>query len=243
MNRRLRNALIVGSLVVALALAFVSVLPEPASAEEAPQRLISVTGEAEVQVKPDMVTMNFGVETTAADAQTAQRQNSQTMNAVIQALYGQGISKDDIQTSNFSIYPVYEWQGDRSEKQVLTGYCCNNTVVVKLKDLSKVGTAIDAATSAGATNVSGITFGLQNPNALRPTVLAAAVNDAKAKADIMAKAAGYTITGVHRMSDGYTSVVPVSDAYRSAKVMLDSAVPIESGSLTVRATVQIDYTF
>ncbi|MGE5579083.1 MAG: SIMPL domain-containing protein [Bacillota bacterium] len=243
MDRRLRNVFVAGSLVIVLALAFISALPEPASAEEVAQRLISVTGEAEVQVKPDMVTMNFGVENTASDAQTAQRQNSTAMNAVVEALYRQGISKDDVQTSSFRLSPVYEWQGERSEKQVLVGYRCSNTVVVRLKDLSKVGATIDAATSAGANNVYGISFGLQDPNAQRPTLLAAAVSDAKAKADIMARAAGYTITGVQRMSDGYTSVVEVQESLRSAKVMMDSSVPIEAGTLTVKATVQIDYTF
>lgn len=244
MNRRLRNALIAGSLAIALALAFISALPEPAAAEEVAQRLISVTGEAELQVKPDMATMRFGVENTAADARTAQRDNSAVMSKVIEAIYAQGISKDDVQTANFNLYPIYEWQGERSEKQVLVGYRCSNTVVVNLKDLSKIGIVIDAATSAGANNVYGISFGLQNPNAYRPTLLAAAVNDAKAKADIMAKAAGYTITGVQRMSDGYTTVVGIQESIRSsAKVMMDASVPIETGSLTVRATVQIDYTF
>jgi uncharacterized protein YggE len=166
-NRNLKNALIAGSLVVALAIALVSALPEKANAEEVKDRLISVTGEAKLEVKPDMATLNFGMENTAADAQTAQRENSLKMNAVIEALYRSGISKDDIQTSNFSLSPLYEWKGEKNEKQVLVGYRCNNTVTVRLKDISKVGAVIDSATTAGATNVSGITFGLQNPGCLQ----------------------------------------------------------------------------
>lgn len=243
MNSKLRHALIAGGLVIALAIAFMAALPEPVRAEEAAKRLISVTGEAELQVKPDMVTLNFGVENTATDAQAAQRDNTQKMNAVIQSLYGNGIPKDDVQTSNFSLSPVYEWQGEDGRKQVLVGYRCNNTVVVRLKDLTKVGVVIDAATTAGATNIHGITFGLQNPNAYRPTILAAAVKDARAKADIMAGAAGYTVTGVQTMSDAYTSVSGVREVYQLAKGMADAAAPIEAGSLTVRATVRIDYTF
>ena len=243
MSKRLKNALIAGGLVIALAIAFVSTLPQSASAEEAEQRLISVTGEAELQVKPDVATLNFGMENTAADAQTAQRENSLKMNAIIDALHASGISKDDIQTSNFNLSPVYEWQGEKTQQQVLVGYRCNNTVTVRLKDLSKVGSVIDAATTAGATNVHGISFGLQNPDAYRPTILSAAVNDAKAKADIMAKAAGYSVTGVQKMSDGYTTVESVRESVGYGKVMMDTSVPIEAGTVTIRASVRIDYTF
>ena len=242
-NRNLRNTLIAGSLVIALAIAFVSVLPEKASAEDVKQRLISVTGEAKLEVKPDMATLSFGTENTAADAQTAQRENSLKMSAVIDALYASGISKDDIQTSNFNLSPVYEWQGEKTQKQVLVGYRCSNTVTVRLKDIGKVGLVIDSATTDGATNVYGITFGLQNPDAYRPTILAAAVNDAKAKADIMASAAGYKVTGVQTMSDGYTSVVPVRESASYMKSIADTSVPIEAGSVTITATVRIDYTF
>ncbi len=247
MNRQLWNALAACGLMIALAIVFVSVLPRSARAEDPQQRLISVTGEAKVEVRPDMATMTFGVETNAATAQEAQRENSLKMNAVIDALKASGISKDDIQTSNFNLSPVYEWKDDparKSQTQTLVGYRCSNSVIVKLKDISKVGTTIDAATTAGATNVYGISFGLQNPDAYRPTVLAAAVNDARAKADIMAKAAGYSVTGVQKMSNGYTSVQPIrAEAGSMVKGLADMAVPIEAGTVTISATVSIDYTF
>lgn len=240
-----KNALVAGGLVVALVVAFALGNPKAVSAEETGQRLISVTGEARIEVKPDMATLNFGVENTAKTAQDAQRENALSMNAVIDALFGMGIAKEDIQTSNFGLYPVYEWEGDRpdtSKVQVLTGYRCNNTVTVRLKDIGTVGAAIDKAVTAGATNVGGISFGLQNPNAHQTAMLTSAVKDAESKAQIMARAAGVTITGVYRISDGYTSVESVRSA-AGYKLAMDAAPSIEPGSVTVRATVRVDYSF
>lgn len=243
-NRKLRNSLIAGSLVVALAIAFVSALPQPAEAEEVEKRLISVTGEAKIEVKPDMATMSFGVEVTAADAQTAQRENSAKMTAVIEVLTKNGVQRDDIQTSNFSLSPVYEWLGERGEKQTLVGYRCNNTVTVEVKDLSKIGTLIDAGTAAGANNVYGLTFGLQSPAAHRNALLTSAVNDARAKADILAAAAGYKVSGVQTISDPSTSVSPIRYSMDMVRGMEEAAaVPIEGGMVTLSATIRIDYTF
>lgn len=258
MTRTLRNTLIGGGLIVALAIAFSAVLPERVSAEDATNRLISVSGEASVEVKPDMATLSFGVENTAVAAQDAQRENSLKMNAVIDALKASGVSLDDIQTSNFSLYPVYEYESEvvtseytssgqylqvpspKKVKQVLTGYRCNNTVVVRLKDTSRVGYVIDATISAGATNIGGISFGIQNPEKYKNDMLAAAVQNAKSKGEIMARAAGVTITGLKAMHDGYASVeAGGAGSYK----MVDRAPSIEAGSVTVRASVRIDLTF
>lgn len=244
----LRNALISGGLVIVLALAFVTAMPDRASAEDATQRLISVSGEATVSVKPDMATLSLGVETTATTAQEAQRQNSAKMSAVVAALKDTGIAADDIQTSNFSLYPVYESQYDKSSmdpnpKQVLVGYRCNNTVAAKIRVIARVGTVIDLAVAAGATNVSGISFDIQNPEQYKNEVLASAVKNAKSKAEIMAGAAGVTITGIKAISDGYSAVESVRDVYGYGVKAMDSSTTIEPGSVTVRGSVRVDYTF
>jgi hypothetical protein len=191
-----------------------------------------------------MATLSFGVENTATSAQDAQQENSLKMNAVVDAILAMGIAREDVQTSNFGLYPVYDWQGGKPNgTQVLVGYRCNNTVTVKLKEISKVGPAIDGAVTAGATNIGGISFGLQNPDADREAMLTAAVKDAQSKAQIMAKAAGVAIIGVYRMSDGYSTVEPVVRSgvgYESFKV---DAPTIEPGSVTVKASVRIDFTF
>jgi uncharacterized protein YggE len=243
MHERLRNAILASVIVASLVLAVVALRPESVQAEDpvTDPRLISVKGEATIAVKPDMVTVSFGVETNGSTAKEAQQANTSRMNSVIAALKAAGIKAEDIQTSNFSLYPVYGWEGDRpGGTQVLTGYRCNNTVTARVRTVSNTGTIIDAAVNAGATNVGGIIFGLQNPEPTQNEALALAVENARSKAEVMAKAAGVTITGIYKISDGYATV----DGFESAaRVLKDASTPIESGTVTVRATVRMDFTF
>lgn len=212
-------------------------------AEESQTRLISVTGEAFVEVKPDMATISFGVETNAPTAGEAQQANARAMNDVVAALLGMGIAREDVQTSNFSLYPLYEWDGEKPvQRQVLVGYRCNNTVVAKIRNIEKVGQAIDKATSAGATNIGGISFGLQNPDPVKDELLAKAVANARAKAEIMAKAAGVVITGVNRISDGWATV-DAGYGTLPLRSMEGAATPVEAGTITVRASVRMDFSF
>lgn len=238
-----RNVALTLGLLAAFALVFGSALPGKALAEEPSLRLISVTGEAEVQVKPDVAVMTFGVEITAGTAQDAQRQNAEKMSAVVNSLLANGIGSSDIQTSNFRLNPVYEWVDEKPVgKQVLVGYRCTNQVSVRVKNLAKIGQVLDAAIAAGANTVGGISFSLLNPENVKNEMLAEAVKNAKAKAEIMAGAAGVTITGINRIADGYASVQDVV----AVKAMYDEArgsTPIESGTVTVRASVRVDYTF
>lgn len=241
-RENVKKFLIGGALVLAFALVFGNFVPRKAGAEEASQRIISVTGQAEMTVKPDMATLNFGVETNAPTAQEAQAQNSVAMNKVIAILQASGIAKEDIQTSNFSLFPVYEYQGEKPNlKQVVSGYRCNNTVTVRVKDISNTGAIIDAATKAGATNIGGISFGLVNSKSYEDQMLAKAVQNAREKAEIMARAAGVQITGIARMSDGSVSVSPAGRMFLSDAAY--GSTPVEPGQVTIRASVSIDFTF
>lgn len=234
------------ALLVAAVAVFLSSDDRVASAQETAGRVISVTGQAEMYVKPDVATISFGVETNGTTAQEAQQLNAEAMNKVLAALQASGIAKQDIQTSNFSLYPVYETQptSDRIYgKQVLTGYRCNNTVTAKIKDIGKVGAVIDAAVNAGATNVNSITFGVLDSKRYEDEMLAQAVANARHKAEIMAKAAGVTITGISKISDGYVSVSSRRGAVPEVYDLAVKASPIEPGEVMIRATVQIDFTF
>ncbi|MBE3519166.1 MAG: SIMPL domain-containing protein [Firmicutes bacterium] len=241
MTKRTLSIVLVLGLIVALGLSGAGVSTK-VHAEESQPRLISVTGEASMQVKPDMATVSFGVETNAPTAAEAQQTNSRAMDAVVRALLAVGIAREDIQTSNFSLYPVYEWRGEKPEqKQVLVGYRCNNTVVAKIRDIARIGEAIDRAVAAGATNIGGISFGLQDPEPLKTQLLAQAVIDARSKAETMAKAAGVTITGVYRISGGWASVE--EGRGRLLAGVEGTFTPVEPGLVTIRASVQADFTF
>ena len=127
------------------------------------------------------------------------------MNQVISKLASCGISKEDIQTSNFSLYPIYEMPEDRTGYQaVLISYRCNNTVTVRIKDVSKTGEIIDAAVNAGATNVTNISFGVLDSKKYEDQVLAKAVRRMQGtKLRSWPKRPVVTIKDVFSISDGW----------------------------------------
>lgn len=242
--KRLSKYALPAFLMVGL-VAFLIADAQVALAQESVQRVISVTGQAEIYVKPDVATVSFGVETNGATAREAQQLNAAAMKKVIDALQAQGIAKEDIQTSNFSLYPVYETQpvADRLYgRQVLSGYRCNNTVNVRIKDIGNVGSIIDAAISAGATNVNNIAFGVLDSKKYEDEMLAQAVVNARHKAEIIARAAGVNISGILKISDGYVSVSTLRAAYKLADRAPESS-PIEPGEVSIVGTVRVEFTF
>ncbi|MDE1725432.1 MAG: SIMPL domain-containing protein, partial [Thaumarchaeota archaeon] len=132
----------------------------PASRE----RTVSVTGSATESVTPDLVTVQFGVDTDAKTAKDAISENSQLMNTVVAAVQGTGITTDEISTAGFSIYPVYNDSiPDPStgiHKSVLAGYHASNMLYVKTTKLSLAGNIVDSAVGAGANRVDDISFSL-----------------------------------------------------------------------------------
>ncbi len=211
-----------------------------AHAEESCNKIISVTGQAEVFVKPDVATIRFGVETNADTAQEAQKLNGTIMSKVFEALQSKNIQKSDIQTSNFNLYPVYEFKSSADRTQTLIGYRCNNTVNVNLKEIENIGNVIDAVVGAGATNVNSISFGVLDSKKYEDEMLADAVRNARTKAEIISKAAGVNITGISKISDEHISV----SAYRELSLTdFSKSTQIEPGEVSIMSTVRIDFTF
>ena len=241
---KLGNILLASGILIVVVLSAAILIPRQAMAEQPILNLISVNGEAQTQVKPDVATARFGVETNAPTAKAVQNDNATKMTAVIDALVAAGISKDDIQTDNYSVYPQYEWHDEKSvAKQVLVGFRCNNSVVVRISDISKVGDVIDAAADAGANSIGSISFGLKDSTAVREEMVAKAVKNARSKADIMAEAAGVHILGVHSISDGYYSVSGNMPNYSLMEEGVRGGSPIETGSLTISASVRMECKF
>src|SRR5579872_3084507 len=157
----------------------------PASRE----RTVSVTGSATTSVSPDLVTVQFGVDTEAKTAKDATSSNAHMMTDVVNAVLNSGITKDEISTAGFSIYPVYnDSVPDPTigvHKSVLTGYHASNTLYVKTAKLSLAGNIIDAATGAGANRVDNISFSLSpdQQQSVQDDLLSKAVLNAKSRAE------------------------------------------------------------
>jgi uncharacterized protein len=166
---------------------------------------IIVTGTGRVFVRPDVADVNLGVVVQRDTAQEAATEAANDMDAVIRALTELGIDEADIQTTQLSLNPVYDWNLNPPR---IMAWEANNIVRVTLRDVEQVGNVVDAAISAGATSVQGVSFRVEDPTMAEMEARRAAVADARAKADLLAAEAGVSIVGVIGITEVSTSVPP-----------------------------------
>ena len=128
------------------------------------EQTISVSGSATASSNPDTLVIVLGVESEAKTANESLSQNSNSLNSVISSLTNSGLSEDDIQTSNFSIYPMYDSIKDFNGnwQQVLTGYRVSNILSIQTDKIDSAGDIIDAAVSSGANRVDNVSFQLSD---------------------------------------------------------------------------------
>ena len=235
----LRNRYATVALLAALALALVALagcgdttnVTAPAAANT-----VTASGAGTKQAVPDTAEMSFGVTTMSANAKSALDEAAKSAEQIAAALKKQGIADEDIQTQDISLYPQTVDQGG---KQVITGYQASLSVRVKVRDMAKLGEVISAANAAGANNVSGPTFTIDDPAPARAKAIDEAVADARKSAEAMAKAAGKSVGEVLSMSSSDVGLVPgpmfsTSDMAGAAK-----DVPIEPGQLDISASVVV----
>jgi uncharacterized protein YggE len=213
-------------LAAALAAALIAA---PAMAQALPDArfattTLDVSGHGEAHVKPDMARISLGVTDTAPTAADASQQNAAAMTRVVAALKAGGIADADIQTSGLSLSAQYAYATGQAPR--LTGYQASNNVTVTVKDLTRLGPALDAATGAGATNVGGVSFSLQNPAAAANYARLAAVQDLEQRAHALADAAGYHIVRLINLREGAGAAPP------APRVMMAMAAPTQSQTVT-----------
>ena len=200
-------------------------------------RTITMSGQGEVRAAPDTVTLSAGVTSEAPTAAAALAANTSRMQAVFAALKKLGVADKDMQTSNFSVSPQMTG-GANNQPPRLTGYQVNNQVRARLEDVSKLGAALDVLVSAGANQMNGIDFAIKDTGPLLTEARAAAVADARAKAETYAKAAGVSLGPILSLSEnenqGPRPVYMAAPMVRAGK-----AVPVATGEESVNATVSI----
>ncbi len=205
------------------------------------QRTINVTGNAQVIIAPDIAYISIGVHSEAPAAADAVASNNAQTQKVIDAIKGQGVDAKDIQTTNFSVYQQTK-TGPNGENQG-TYFSTDNTVYVTMRDLTKIGTILDASVAAGANNIYGIVFDVQDKEAATKTGRDQAMADAKAQAEQLASASGATLGDVQSIT--YYSNQPGPIYYEKAPVPAGigggGSVPISSGQLTLTVSVNVTY--
>lgn len=188
-------------------------------------------GQATVAADPDMVTVDLAVETRATTAQDAANQNGTITAAVVSAVQAILGTSDKVYTLNYSLGAVYNNTG------TLTGFSVSNTVEVKSYNQALAGKILDTGIQAGATRVSGLTFGLRDPDPVRQQALQQATTQAKAHATAMAAAAGLKLGSVISIVEGYSS----SPVGTTMALGAAATTPILPGSVNVTATVTMDF--
>jgi uncharacterized protein YggE len=204
-------------------------------------RLLTVSGQGEVKAAPNQAQLSAGVVTTAKTAGAALAANTRAMNAVFATLKKAGIADKDMQTSDFSIQPQYSSTGASSSgPQRVTGYQVTNNVSVVVEDLGKLGVTLDALVSSGANSIGEIGFTIRDPRPLLAQARAAAVADAIAKAQVLAKAAGVTLGPITSITEsGYEPPRPMMAMEMRANSA--SPVPVAVGEQSVTAGVSISW--
>lgn len=205
-------------------------------------RTITVVGEGKVTIQPDIARAQIGVEVVKTSVKEASDANKAALEAVLAALKAQGIADEDIQTSGFSIFAErYGTDGPLPEEQV--NYRVSNNVSVVIRELDKVGAILDAAIEAGANNIYGIEFSLEDPSTFESEARQSAIADARAKAEELAELNGVTAGDVVSVSEvignggGYYN----SNFAEVSRAMGGGGTPVSPGQLDLTMQLQVVY--
>jgi uncharacterized protein YggE len=239
---RLSAVAMLGAL--ALFLTACSATPQEITVNTSPEAKsgISVTGLGEVTGTPDTVEVDLGVSVLGATVSEATSTAATKADAVIAAMTANGVAEEDITTTNYSIYPEYDYSNNQ---QRLVGYRVNNTVRAKIRDVEQAGPVLDEVSAAAGDDVtvSGLRFSIEDDAELLAAARQAAWNDALAKATQLAELSGQSLGVATSITETVTMppVYPVDyarDAFGGAEA---AATPIEPGTSTVTITLAVDF--
>jgi hypothetical protein len=216
----------------------------PTSIPFATAPTVSVTGTGRVTVEPDTASITLGVAVFEANLSEAQAKATTQMTTIIDAVEGAGIADEDIQTSNYSVNVRQDYDENGNPTKVI-GYDINNTVTVTVRDLDALGSILDSVVQAGANTIYGISFFTEDMTEATAQARAAAVADARVRADQLADAAGASVGRVIAITEGYSA--PPSPVYYDRSggadmAMAESApVPVQVGTQQIEVQVSVVY--
>jgi uncharacterized protein YggE len=206
------------------------------AASESPMRTISVAGTGRAFVTPEIAVISIGVRTEDPDAAQAVEASNAQVQTLTDAIKAMGVEDRDIQTTSFNIYPNQQY--DETGRPISTTYVVENTVTVTVRDLSMLGELLGASVEAGANQIYGIQFDAEDRSEALSQARQAAVDDAQAKAEELAAAAGVSLGELQSISEGSSVPVPFFEGRGGgAAEAAVSDVPISPGQLTLTVDV------
>lgn len=204
-----------------------------------PETTLSISAEGSVNKAPDIAFLNAGVQSQGETAQAAMSANSEAMNGVFAALEAAKVDDRDMQTSNFSVQPQYDYSARRDgQPPRLTGYQASNQLTVKVRDLDTLGEVMDAMVGAGGNTFSGLTFALNDDRAAKNEAREIAMNEAIARAELYAASSGYEVARVVTISES-GGFAPRPMARMAEARSMDQSTPIASGEVGYAVTVNV----
>jgi uncharacterized protein YggE len=205
---------------------------------------ITVIGQGTTELEPDIAQLSIGVETMAETVDEAVKENGAKMEALMETLMDVGVAEKDIQTQHYSISLDRQPEpmpraGENEVEASKPQYRVSNMVTVKVRELDSVGEVLDAVVEAGANNVWGISFGLDDPDVARAAAREIAVADARNRAEALAELGEVELGSLVSLSEviGASSPVPVA----MERVAMSAAGPISPGQVEISYQVQAVY--
>lgn len=204
--------------------------------------LLNISAQAEARRVPDVATLSAGVVTQAVDGNSAMRENAVQMDKLMAAIKAAGIAERDIQTSGINLSPQYRYAENEAPK--ITGYQANNTVSLKVRDITKLGKVLDSLAAQGANQINGPSFEIDQPEPAYDEARLAALKKAQVRAETYAKSLGLRVRRIVSISEGNQGgfrpmPMMAMAAGRANKAEMDTAV--SPGETTV--SVNLDVVF
>jgi len=162
------------------------------------------------------------------------------MTAILAAVADAGVERRDVRTALLSVQPRYEYR--ENQPPTLAGYDLANVVEVTVRDLARLGDVVDGTLRAGATSLDQLSFRVADPEPAEREARLRAMAVARARADVLADAAGLRIVGVSDIVEGGAPPVPMPRV-KTERMMLaaDAATPVEAGSMEISVSVTVSY--
>ena len=202
---------------------------------------IVVGGTGRVAVTPDIAELRLGVSVTRPTVAAARLEGAATMDAILTAVTQAGVERRDVRTTLLSVQPRYDYRDDQSPR--LTGYELANLVEVTVRDLARLGETVDGVLGSGATSMDGLAFRVADPAPAERDARMQAMAIARARANVLAEAAGLSITGVADIVEG-DAVRPLAPYPKAERIQLasaDTGTPVEGGSLEIAVSVTVTF--
>ncbi len=210
----------------------------PPSAVQTGQTGLTVTGRGEASGEPDVAFVEIGIDIENEDLGAAVNESNEIINNITAALDELGVPEEDIQTTNFNVF-----QDQRFDENDPTGeffFRVNNTIRVRIVELDQAGVVLERSLEAGANQVYGLNFGIDDPQALQDEARTAAIEDARRKAEGMAADLGVTLGAPIIVSEG-GGIPPVVGPRFDVAESAISEVPISAGQLSVSSSVTVTF--